>query len=271
MSTSFNIAFSKRSSRSQARIRRNLKELSYYSGLGMRIVSNVTAEAWLNEEIECLDRILDIFDEPKIVDLDGLLKRYETECRAASRCGDNISSKLSLDMLGRAVNYETFANHLVLKHGFNKRNQLDSILKSLTRSARVHPLLRGRPISPYSFWSTWNKEDISIDPFGFASHNPYNVCANMGLSHFQDHEPLLIFTFKHSLSMKVKYPTIADAALYEYYRAPTPFDEHGMTLPRDMADFRNNGGTGELKPRPEVVHESINFEDLNLPLRIFRV
>ena len=135
------------------------------------------------------------------------------------------------------------------------KKEVDKIIYKLSNKIPLNIIEKKIILSPTRIcWYTWSNDSSNIDPLFFtqtANDKILAACANLGLQHSQIFEPNVFIRINKPITSKLKYPTIADAELYEYFKPPDDLDEHGFTEIWHPDEIKDKSIS--LKRRPEAV------------------
>lgn len=238
--------------------------------VGRVVASNYQAERFLNGSDK--ERLLDAIDSvaPPVsghqFDVAKCAEAYQNCCYTMGRRGGLAPKDILGGVLGRAVEFKTFVT--AMKNAFPSffidDSDAENFVLKLAVGANLTPAEKRLTMcSPKrSAWATWDHDDCRLDPFGFAAGDSERVRACMGLDPLhRDNFGLLLLVFALPNGVNAFRPTIADAALYAYFAPPSlPEVEHGWTRP--WLPNQSKVESQYLKPRPEIVHEAIEFSTL---------
>jgi hypothetical protein len=244
----------------QASVSALLTQMATSPDGGGQIVQNMLNESKLPAEY-----VVIILDDLKNHD-DGKALRdtYERACRKCQLKGPVITCARP-QTLGRTISEDKYLDILVRNHISEKDKGL---AKAFLEKALAAPSLSGQkarlkdsPLGQYLIWATFNEADGSRNPFeglAFSADDLRDMLAiDQGTS--LKGTPLLLIIYDPPDTLDLRFPTIADAEWYPYFR-PTP----------DGSD-RNYGYTQSCHPvesgRPEVVHEVVHSDLLSHPIR----
>lgn len=250
------------------------EKLKYWSShclVGHIVASNFPKERFLpltskSNLLAAIDSVT--WNSPPVrANLEATASAYRNACHRHSREGGETPAHVATGLLGRAVEFNTFAQaltdafpsffyHVDDARDFLLRLSCGDALTSAEATLTMSKL-------PRSAWATWDEEDSTKDPFRFATDASDRVRACIGLDpRGRDRDGLLLLIFRRPLTLHLFRPTIADAALHLFFEpAPPPEDEHGWTRPW----LPGSHGIPEdhLLPRPEVVHTPVEFSQLH--------
>ena len=268
MGNSYNQAFNSFSEDERRRIEHKLEIWENSSVKGSRIAPNIRSENFL--EIEAMRGILTTFLKVDSSDIIELEEHYMLECYRNSLKGEEIEfENQSPSFLGRAVPKDGFINMLVNKYDLTPE-KVEDLLDALEDNS-LNTVQQKMDMTNFGAWVTWSVDQNTDDPFYYIQppDEALKICANLGLSHQQEDQEHIVFTYTYRDDFDLRYPTIADAALYDYFKPATPNAGHGWTRPRNAAELSLNGMETEVRPRPEAVHPKQKLEVLDQPIRRF--
>jgi len=243
-----------------------------YVGFGRHIVPNIKTEEFL--PVSYMKEILVELHENKnllIKDATGYFidsNIYTFENIYQNKCNDlkrkAIEIKISRPyILGNAVKKRKFLHQLMDKNCISELNAVNVLNLLLTNPMSLKTFQKNYIMEQdnASMWATWNEFDSNLDPFHFAT-TPFQankVRVNLGLSRKFHKGTLLLLNYVIPSTLKLRYPTIADAGVFEYF---SPADEtylHGLTKPWFKHFILDYWKVTDVKPRPETVHKNIRI------------
>lgn len=241
------------------------------SAVGIRIVDNFKNDYKISKE--CVEYILDELHANKHLTLEELeVNIFSTCCHKFTLQGPEIDLSKVSDKIGGAKAKEEFIISLA------ERMKLSSIDKAIEI---VHKLCNDIELTPgeedvwhtnYAAWVTWSEID-PINPFDFAKSPKelLKLLSSLGLTHRQEGLTHLLFTYSKTAVSELRYPTIADANLYSYFKCADSTDYCGKTQPWNPEDVEQKGlNPSEIKPRPEAVHPRIKLKEIDKPVKVIK-
>ena len=245
----------------------------HHYGLGIFIVDNIKKENYLNEkymeeillELYTYRNLLEknasgIFEPNNIIQFENI---YLEKCKNYRRKGSPIKLRRPL-IIGTAIPRTKF-KQLIKDQYFVKERFINELITELTTAPEIPKIDKKLYLMGYeksTTWVTWNEHNSKIDPFEFATqpNKALKVKVNLGLSKKVHRGILLLFKFETNFAYNLLYPTIADAGLFEYFRASDEGHQHGWTKPWIIDFIPQTVDAREVKPRPEAVHEVGKFK-----------
>jgi len=217
-----------------------------------------------------MKEILLILQRSRGTNLAAIAKNYEGECLEHLLRGGKVRLKETPILLGRAVEKNSFTNHLIKNCSFlnGNRAQAEDLI---TRLLVEDPLSRKEaslPMSLYATWSTWNEKDPAGDPFLFSTGEAGFIRACLGLDGGRClTQGLLLFTYTLGNRYSLFRPTVADAGLHRYFKPPDiGSDNHGWTNPSPSTSVSVTGASPIS--RPEAIHRRQTLSALRAPVRL---
>ena len=268
MGNSFKQAMNSFPDNDRRRIEQTMESWENSSVKGSRIAPNIRNENFL--DTSAMRDILATFLKTSLDDIETLEEDYMLECYRNSLKGEEIEFEENTPkFLGRAVPKDGFINMLINKYDLTPE-KVEDLLDALEDNS-LNTFQQQMDMTNFGAWVTWSVKDGIEDPFHYIKPpmEAQKICANLGLSHHQEDQEHIVFTYSYRDEFDLRYPTIADAALYDYFKPATPNADHGWTKPRNAAELQLNGMESEVRPRPEAVHPKQKLEILDQPIRRF--
>jgi hypothetical protein len=227
---------------------------------GGQIVQNMLNESKLPAEY-----VVIILDDLKNHD-DGKALRdtYERACRKCQLKGPVITCARP-HFLGKAVSESRYVEVLTAtgchSDDITAKEFLDKALAAPTLDEQKERLDQ-TPLGRFMIWATFNERNPEQPPFietGYTSKEWRDILAIEQDRPDLAESPLLLMDYMPGDSLALRFPTVADAEWYQYFR-PTPSNS-----------ARDYGYTHSCHPaepgRPEVVHEVVHSDLLSHPIR----
>jgi hypothetical protein len=239
------------------------------SSAGIRIVDNLKADTKITVDlvIEILE-ILFLNRHLPITDLEN--KIYKDKCYSNTLRGAMIDKGKISRNVGGAKPVDDFVAGLRDRIKTMKVSRAIQLVHKMCSSTETLTLgEKNITLSQYSCWCTWS-ETNDHNPFDFVTdpNMVLKVVANLGLSHRQKFKEHLLFIYPKTAVEEIRYPTIADAALYSYFKCSSSMDYCGRTQPWYPDDYEDRSlSSSDVKPRPEGVHKPIKLGDLVKPVQ----
>jgi hypothetical protein len=221
-------------------------------GLGREIVRNIRVlERFL--PVDCMEALLKTVLACRGTSPDVLEKAYQKECRNHVRRGGPV--KVHPVIVGCAVELEALRSRLrgdtYRAVFYNNEHIVDLFIDRLLTGVPLSAVEMALPLSVYTAWATWDRDDLSADPFRFGIEADH-IRASLGLNpeNWWSGKRLILLVYAPGSTVILIRPTVADAELHAYFEPPTPpEDRYGLTKV-----WHFPAETNPPVPLPESVH-----------------
>lgn len=249
----------------QERIEKFLARWERSSVKGARVAINIQRESFLEEG--AMREVLQVILKEGGNGVKELEAAYEQACYQHSLKGKRIQKAHYPELVGRAVPLDQFLAMMVNKYNLSQEKAEDLI--DALESGDLDTVQQEMDMTNFGAWVTWSDVEEEENPFYYVEE-PFailRICANLGLSHGQENLEHIIFMYDTHQNLELRYPTIADGALYDYFKPAGPNEEHGWTLPRNFDELVRKGIQDDVKPRPEAIHPRQKLSILTKPIQ----
>lgn len=235
---------------------KRLATIAKASRVGRQIEQNIQTEKNLPEAAK-KDIFHSLLAQPNEESL--LISAYVGTCRRHILKGPPAKGKRP-KALGRAVAEDGYLEMLVdigiYSSIRNARAKMSRALLKVPSVARKK--IGGNMLGRHVQWATYCAADRKSNPFDSLPRDVEELMSSLGLPAPKPGKSVLLFVYEPKPGLKLRFPTIADAQDFPYFR-PAPDDpdiECGLTCP--IHDH--------LTPQPELVHEPTHCDCLSFPV-----
>lgn len=242
------------------------------SPLGIRVVDNLQHDYKISED--AMDDILRQLAKNKHLPLELLEANiFKPLCYTYALNGPDIDIAKVSDKIGGAKSADEFIYNLAVRLKFGGTSKATEIVsKMISNSVDLSPSEKDVYFCDYGSWVTWS-ETSQDNPFDFVA-SPDEILKtiiNLGLTHRQEGMSHLLFVYSKTAASDLRFPTVADACLYSYFKCTVPGDYCGRTQPWNPEEIRHRKlDPTAFKPRPEAIHQPIKLGDIDKPVRFLK-
>jgi len=266
MDTSYQVACLEFNADQIEQIEKKLKEWSVFSKTGLRISKNIRqSEHFLpkNAMTEILQVIFDNVDS----DIPALEKIFQQKCYSLIKNGGSARIDNRPNLFCTAIEHGTLLDRLLrMETKFPSKRKANNFISEHLLSSTLRRDHQKIKLKEYTIWSSWNNDNPAGPTFHYTKYDHADeVRANHGLDMLLKSKAIYLFSYKLPVGVDALRPTIADAGIYAYFEPPILSElNHGWTVP-----WHKNSRIQQydVKPRPEVVHDSVYLEQIEFPVR----